>query len=240
MVFRRLITVLFSAAIVLLPGQCKVLSLPKEVILEKTSQVPIFVISDSQGKMLGTRSPLSSKSRTVIGIFTNYDDAKGFLNTFKSGKSTFGEDVRITTLSLADIYQLNQAEKQKIDGLAFVFIPSSVQVKNAFTILGQTTPETQIFDGTPLFVPYEKTSGQFLSAQSSSIQGVPLFFEKEDLQDFLRKSEEKQPKLKDQVVIVVVPLEGVIKSLESSDDPTAGNMIFIPPQKLSNPSHMGK
>lgn len=233
---RKFFTVLCKTTIILSCIQARALSLPTSVVLQKTSQVPVFVISDSQNKILGTQLNLPSKSRTTVGVFTNYDDAKSFLNKFKSSKSTLGEDVRITTLSLADIYQLNQTEKQKADGLAFVFIPSSVQVKNAFTILGQTTPETQTFDGTPLFVPYEKTSGQFLSAQSSSIQGIPLFFEKEDLQDFLRKSEEKQPKLKDQVVIVVVPLEGVIKSLESSNDPTAGNMIFIPPQKSSNPS----
>ena len=231
---------LCKTTIILSCIQARTLSLPTSVVLQKTFQVPVFVISDSQNKILGTQLNIPSKSRTTVGVFTNYDDAKSFLNKLKSSKSILGDDVRIATLSLSDIYQLNQTEKQKVDGLAFVFIPSSVQVKNAFTILGQTTPETQTFDGTPLFVPYDRVSGQFLSVQSSSSQGIPLFFEREDLQEFLRKSEEQQPKLKESVVTIVVPLEGVIKGLENSNDPTSGNMIFIPSQKSSSPNQMEK
>ena len=239
MYLRHSVTVILETIIIMSLGVSRVVSLPKSVIVEKTSQVPVFVIYNSQNKLLVTRSSLPNKERSTVGVFIDYSDARSFLDKFKSAKSNFGDGIRIGTVSLADIYQLNDVEKKKKDGLSFLFIPSPSQTKNAFVLLGQDKPETQIFDGTPLFAPYDSTSGLFTSIQASGLQGVPLFFEKEELQQVILKLEEQQSNLKNKLKIRVVPLEGFIKNLEKADDLSSGNFILFPSQKLV-PTIQGK
>jgi len=100
-------------------------------------------------------------------------------------------------------------------------------VQSAQQLLGQG----QEFRGVPLFVAKGGQEGGYLTIQQEGQSVIPFFFDKEQLQNLVNRFKEQQPNLASSVQIQVVPLEGIINTLQTQDNPQLEQILLIPSQE---------
>lgn len=216
----------------LLAGATQVLALPKDQIIQKLRPVPVFTIANSQGAPLVATPPQGQKGPSVAGVFINQKDAQAFLDNLKNRNPELAKGVQVVPVSLAEIYQLNEANRNKQDGLGFAYVPSRQQVDTAVALLKQGGQQVQQFNGTPLFVARGtgKDKG-YLTVQQGNQQVIPMFFKKEDLQALLDRFKQQQPNVASGIEIQVLNLEGLMQILQTKDDPQLNQIVLVPPQE---------
>jgi len=137
---------------------------------------------------------------------------------------------------LGEVYQLERTSKSKPDRLDFAFVPMQQQVDSAVALLKQGGQPNAQFNGVPLFLARGGQEKGYLTIQRKNPQGkdeqvIPIFFKKEELQSMLERFKQQQPNLAGTIEIQVVNLEGVIETLQKSDNPQLGQIVLIPPQE---------
>ncbi len=205
-------------------------ALPEEEIIKKLIPVPVFTITNSQGSPL--LASLNNDSNTsVAGVFISKKDADNFVQQLLSQNNPNLRDVRVTPVSLAEVYQMEQAsEKNPDEAVVFDYVPTQSQVQSALQVLQNNGESTDKFTGVPLFLATGGADNGYLTIQQGNNQIIPLFFQKEQLQTMLNRLGETQPDLAASVKIQVVNLEGVINLLETSNDQQLNQIVLIPPQ----------
>ncbi|MEC4983309.1 MAG: Tic22 family protein [Oscillatoria sp. PMC 1068.18] len=200
------------------------LALPEAQIMEKLRTVPVFTIADRDG------SPLvaSVEQQRVSGVFISQTDAEAFVNKLKRENPDLGNQVRVFPVSLGEIYQLNQSRENQNNGLGFAFLPMQNQVQSAVSVLRQQGQNIENFQGVPLFVARGGSDRGYLTIQRDGEQVIPFFFEKEQLQTVIDRFKQQQPSLAGTVQVQVVPLEGVIRTLQTSNDAQLNKIVLVP------------
>lgn len=206
-------------------------ALPQDQILQKLRPVPVFTIANSEGAPLVASAPNGQKGSAVAGVFINQQDAQTFLNNLKTKNPDLAKNVRVVPISLAEVYQLNSANKDKKDKLEFAFVPSRQQVDTAQNLLKQTGQKDQQFRGTPLFVARGGADKGYLTIQQGEQTVIPMFFKKEELQSLIDRFKQQDPKVASSLEIQVLNLEGVIEVLRTKDDPQLKQIMLIPPRE---------
>lgn len=214
----------------LLAGAVQVLALPAEQIIQKLRPVPVFTIANSQGAPLVAAPPNGQKGQPVAGVFINQQDAQAFLNELKTKKPDIAKGVQVVPVSLAEVYQLNQSNKNKPDGLGFAYVPSRQQVDTALALLKQGGQQVQNFNGTPLFVARGGKEKGYLTIQQGNQSVIPMFFKKEELQNLLDRFKKQQPDMASTIEIQVLNLEGLMQVLQTKNDPQLNQIVLVPPQ----------
>ncbi len=206
-------------------------ALPQEEIIKKLITVPVFTITNSQGSPL--LASLNNDSKTsVAGVFISKQDADNFVQQLLSQNNPNLRDVRVTPVSLAEVYQMEQAsEKNPDETIVFDYVPTQSQVQSALQVLQNNGESPDKFRGVPLFLATGGSDNGYLTIQQGNNQIIPLFFQKEQLQTMLNRLGETQPDLAASVRIQVVNLEGVINLLETSNDQQLNQIVLIPPQE---------
>lgn len=215
----------------LFAGITDVLALPKEQIIQKLRPVPVFTIANSQGAPLVAAPPSGQKGPSVAGVFISQKDAQAFLDGLKTRNPELAKGVQVVPVSLAEIYQLNESNKAKPDGLGFAYVPSRQQVDSATALLKQGGQQVQQFNGTPLFVARGGKEKGYLTIQQGNQQVIPMFFKKEELQALLDRFKQQQPNLASTLEIQVLNLEGLMQVLQTKDDPQLTQIVLVPPQE---------
>ncbi|MBD1851481.1 Tic22 family protein [Leptolyngbya sp. FACHB-711] len=216
-------------------GTARVLALTAEQVMERLRPVPVFTLANEQGAPL-VASPTEGENRgPVAGVFINRQDAERFLNDLKTRNPQVAQGVRVVPVSLADIYQIAETERSgqtpQDQQLRFAFIPAQQQVDAAMTILregGQTVNE---FEGVPIFVA--QSSGQnrgYLTIQQGNQQVIPMFFDRAELQAVLTRLQQSQPELANGMQVQVVNLEGLIQTLQASENEELNQILLVPPR----------
>ncbi|MBZ8183020.1 MAG: Tic22 family protein [Oscillatoria sp. PMC 1051.18] len=200
------------------------LALPEAQVMEKLRTIPVFTIADRDG------SPLvaSVEDQRVSGVFISQSDAEAFVNKLKRENPELGNQVRVFPVSLGEIYQLNQSRENQNNGLGFAFLPMQNQVQTAVTVLRQQGQNIENFQGVPLFVARGGQDRGYLTIQRDGEQVIPFFFEKEQLQNVIDRFKQQQPSLASTVQVQVVPLEGVIRTLQTSNDAQLNKIVLVP------------
>jgi nickel transport protein len=134
-------------------------------------------------------------------------------------------------VSLAEVYKLKKDNENKPDGLNFAFIPVQQQVQSAQALMGQTGQQAQQFQGTPLFVAKGGQDQGYLTVQENGKQVIPFFFDREQLQKMVERFKEQQPNVASTVQIQAVSLEGVIQTLQTSNNEQLNNIVIVPSQE---------
>jgi hypothetical protein len=215
----------------LFTGGLRALALTQAQIVEMLSAVPMFTITDSNGSPL-VASPASAEGDqgSVAGVFVSREDAQAFLQRISSQNPEIANNVRVTPVSLGEVYQLATASANQNSGLRFAYFAERDQVESAVQILrqgGQQVSAEQ-FNGVPLFLAKAGADGGYLTISQNGEQVIPIFFEREGLQRLVDRVRQQQPDLATSIEIQVVNLEGVIQTLESSNNPELSQVILIP------------
>jgi nickel transport protein len=128
------------------------LALTQEQVLQKLQSVPVFTVTDPQGSPLVASVPNGqnqNQTTAVAGVFISQRDAQAFVDRLKKEKPELGRTVQVVPVSLAEVYKLDQENRNKPNGLDFAFIPVEQQVQSAQAIVGQSGQQAQQFQGTP-------------------------------------------------------------------------------------------
>lgn len=212
-----------------LVGAMSVLALTPEQIAQKLRPIPVFTIANNQGAPLVASPPSGQKGTPVAGVFISRKDAQAFLEALKSKNPNLAKEVKVVPVSLAEVYQLNQASQGKPDQLSFEYVPTKQQLDSAVALLKQGGDQkVQQFNGTPLFVAQAGKDKGFLTIQQGNQSVIPMFFNKEDLQVLLERFKQQEPSLANSVGIQVFPLEGVVEAMKKQNDPQLDKVVLIP------------
>ncbi|PSB25041.1 Tic22 family protein [Stenomitos frigidus] len=215
-----------------LVGTLQALAIPQEQIIQKLRPVPVFTIANAQGAPLVASPPTGQKGPAVAGVFINQKDAQDFLNNLKTKNPDLAKNVKVVPVSLAEVYQLNQTNKGKPEQLDFAYVPSKQQVDTAVSLLKQQGgQQPQQFNGTPLFVARGGKDKGYLTIQQDGKSIIPMFFNKEELQNLLDRFKQQQPNMASSIEVQVLNLEGLMEVLRTKDDPQLNQIVLVPPQK---------
>lgn len=219
-------------------GTMQVLALPQEQIVQKLGPVPVFTITDAKGAPLvasvpdGQNNGQNQEPKSIAGVFINQKDAQAFVEQLKTKNPELAKSVRVVPVSLGEVYKLDQANQSKPNALDFTYVPSKQQVDAALTLLRQNGQTQNQFNGTPLFVARAgKDEKGYLTVKQANQQVIPFFFNKEELQNMLDRFKQKQPDLASTVQIQVVNLEGVLQTLQKSNDQQLSQIMLVPPRE---------
>ncbi|HAT14201.1 MAG TPA: hypothetical protein DCS91_12085 [Microcoleaceae bacterium UBA11344] len=208
------------------------LALPEPQILEKLRSVPVFTITDAAGAPLIASVPKQGQGQSgnasVAGIFISQKDAQAFVDQLKTKNPQLAASVRVTPVSLGEIYQISQANKGKPDEVVFAYVPTPQQVQLAKTVLQQTGQQVNEFNGVPLFLARGGPENGYLTIQRGQQEVIPLFFNKEELQGMVERFKQQQPNVTATIKIEVVNLESVLEALRTENDPFLSQLILVP------------
>ena len=222
--FHRAAILSFLGGVLLGPlpmANMEALALPQQEIVTKLSTVPVFIIVDSQGRSL-MASMAEDQAAQVPLVFIDGEDAETFLTNAQAQNAEFAEQAQVAPIWLGDLYR--QAQSQPDGPTQLAYIPIEEQLESATSI--QNT-----FQGVPLFVARFSDS-TYLTVRQNGEPVLPLFFTQEDLQIILERFGQEQPDVAGEVQIEVISLEGVIQTMQSSDDPELDKIRFFPSSEV--------
>ncbi|MCT7948383.1 hypothetical protein NG798_01115 [Ancylothrix sp. C2] len=209
----------------------RALALSEQQIMEKLRPVPVFTITDAQGSPLIANVPNEGKQTSVAGVFISMQDAQAFIDQLKSKNPQLAQQVKVVPVSLAEVYKMDQDNKAKPEQLSVAYVPMKQQVDSALALLRQQGQQVSEFNGVPMFIATGGADKGYLTIKQGNEQIIPIFFNKEDLQGMITRFGQQQPDLANQVQIKVVDLQGIIETLQKSNDPQLNQIILIPPRE---------
>lgn len=207
-------------------GNLTALALPEEEVLKKLDPVPVFTIADEQGAPLVASGDEQGK---VAGVFISQQDANEFVNQLETKNPELAEKVKVVPVSLGEVYKLSESAESKDNALNFAYVPEEEAVTSAKTI-GEANQQPYQ-GGVPLFVAKGGDDKGYLTIEKDSQQVIPFFFDKKQLEEMVAKFKEQKPDVAASVDIEVVPLEGVIETLETSEDTMLEKIVLVPTEE---------
>jgi hypothetical protein len=202
----------------------KLLALPQEAIVEKLQSIPVFTIADNEGSPLVATTGEAQNQRTA-GVFMSKTDANNFVQQLKQNNPELGGQVQVVPVSLAEVYEMSEANAQQSDGISFAYVPSQNQVEQARKI------NSNYRGGVPLFVATAGNDQGYLTVRQGDQEFIPFFFEESQVRDLVEGFKKSEPSLASSVQIEVVVLEGVISALQQSDDEMLEKIILWPSEE---------
>ena len=190
-------------------------------ILEKLDPVPVFTIADLEGAPLVANQ---NQESAIAGVFISQQDANDFVAQLDQTNPELADRVRVVPVSLGEVYRLAESDEAGNSNLDLTYIPETEAIAEATNILSKSGREYE--GGVPLFVA--RGDDGYLSFERNSQKVIPFFFDLEQLENFIAKFENKQPELANTTNIEVHPLEGVIETFETSNDPLLERIVLVP------------
>jgi nickel transport protein len=224
------------------------LALTQDQVEQSLRSVPVFTLTNAQGALLGVTSSANGQqpngqqpngqrnsSQGEVLVFISREDAQNFLNNnVRQQDANAANNVRVSFLSLAQVYQLSlrPENRNQANHLEFTFVPNEQEVQTARSLLQQGGQNAEQFRGIPLYIPTLTGSqqGEYLAVQQNGQTIIPVFFKRDELQILLDRVRRDQPSLADNIKIQVVDLLGFIQTLETENDPNLSRFVLQPPQ----------
>ncbi|MDR9403747.1 MAG: Tic22 family protein [Halothece sp. Uz-M2-17] len=204
------------------------LALPQAEIIQKLQQVPVFTVANENGSPLVASGENDSR---VAGVFMSQQDAQEFVGRLKKENPELGQQVQVVALSLGRVYELDQQNESKPDGLDFAFVPMEKEVESAMSLLQSQGQQVENFSGVPLFIARGGENEGYLMVEREGQQMIPMFFEKSQLQQMVEKFKENQPDQAQSVQIDVVTLQSMIQTLEEKNDEQLKQVVLVPSEE---------
>lgn len=222
-----------SVALSTLVSSIPVLALTQEQVMERLRSVPVFTLTNNEGSPLLAVPTEGEERAPIASVFISRADAEAFLNGLRSRDPQTAEGIQVVPVPLAKIYEFEMQQRQQENSeeqVRFAFIPEQRQLEAARTVLQQTGQSAE-FQGVPLFIARSGgEEGGYLTINQGNQQVIPMFFDRAELQGLLDRLQQVQPDLASTVQVQVVNLEGVIQTLQSSDNQELTRIVLIPSQ----------
>ncbi len=208
------------------------LALPPEQVRSTLASIPVFTLTDSEGKPLVATIPdtnnASAAPDSVAGVFISQQDANTFLQELRTRNPEVGNNIQVVPVSLAEVNDLANESRTQPNPITFTFIPQQRQVEQATTIIRQANPQIQEFNGVPLFAARAGQDQGYLTISVNNQQVIPFFFEREQLDEMIARFRQDQPNVAATIQVQVIPLEGVIQTLQTSDNQDLAKIVLWP------------
>jgi Tic22-like family len=205
----------------------KAFALTAEQVIQKLAPVPVFTVADEQGAPLVVTGENNAK---VAGVFISQKDANDFIVQLQKSNPELAKQVRVVLLSLGEIFQLSQENEKEKNGLYFDYVPAQAEVESAKQVLSANGEKYQ--EGlVPLFVARAGKDKGYLTISRNNQPAIPFFFEKAQLQTLIDQFKKEKPELANSIIIEVVPLEGLIDTLQKSDNQLLSKIVLVPTQE---------
>lgn len=197
----------------------------KAKVDSKLHSVPVFVVSDSEGRPFLVES---EDSRTRRGyFFVDPEDAQSYLARVKEDT----DDARVLPIALDDAMALvlQQRASGAVRELPEVFsiFPSEREVENAAEVLGKPVQEAFGREAVPLFY----MDGLALSAPdgASSQVSYPLFFDKELLDEMVASAKTINAEAMSNLgATQVLDLVQTVREMRAGTNKAFENIMFVP------------
>ncbi|WP_170190985.1 Tic22 family protein [Geitlerinema sp. P-1104] len=215
------------------------LALSEDEIMQKLASVPVFAITDAEGSPLiaSVSNPQSANGTTeVAGVFMNPQDANRFVERLTQEQPEMAGEVQVTVISLAEIYRLEQSHRQQNNSIEFSYVPTRQEVESAVSVLLDSGREDELlqyngeytYPGVPLFMATAGPDQGYMTVELDGEVVIPLFFDREDLDNVIARFQQQQPDFAATVQTDVVQLEGVLETLRNEDNDMVGQLMFVP------------
>jgi Tic22-like family len=212
-------TTLLGASLI---GSSPAQAIPEAQVIAKLQNIPVYVITDEKGTIVEARISDRGKNpspQVSTGVFFTEKDARTFVEkNLKPQQPELGKVVKVTPVSLGEIYRRQQANKNKPQELNYVYVPTAQQSASALAILNRKGQKLTQINGSPVFVATVKSkSGQdeYLTFKRDNREIVPIFFSEPALRASVRKV---YPNLSGKVNVQVVEINDLLGYMTSKND----------------------
>jgi hypothetical protein len=212
-------TTLIGASLI---GSSPAQAIPEAQVIAKLQNIPVYVITDDKGTIVEAR--ISSKGKNPspqvsTGVFFTEKDARTFVEkNLKLQQPDLGKVVKVTPVSLGEIYRRQQANKNKPQELNYVYVPTAQQSSSALAILNRSGQKLTQINGSPVFIATIKSKAgkdEYLTFQRENREIVPIFFSELTLRASIKKV---YPNLGSKVNIQVVEINDLLGYMTDKND----------------------
>lgn len=219
---------ILSSALINTPAQ----AIPQTQVITKLQNVPVYVVTDDKGTMveatLNTKGQ-NSTPQVSTGVFFSQRDAQTFIDrNLKAQQPDLVKVVKVTPVSLGEIYRRQQENKNKPQELNYIYVPTAQQSASALAILNRNGQKVTRVDSVPVFIAtIESKSGQdqYLTFRRDNREIVPIFFSESTLRSTVGKV---YPNLVSKSNIRVMELNELLGYMTDKNDPIINNFEFNP------------
>lgn len=209
-------TTLLGASLI---GSSPAQAIPETQVIAKLQNIPVYVITDDKGTIVEARKTPSSQVVST-GVFFTEQDARTFVEkNLKPQKPELGKVVKVTPVSLGEIYRRQQANKNKPQELNYVYVPTAQQSASALAILNRSGQKLTQINGLPVFVATVKSKSgkedEYLTFQRDNREIVPIFFSEVALRASIKKV---YPNLVSRINVRVIELNDLLGYMTSKND----------------------
>ncbi|WP_310484684.1 Tic22 family protein [Chamaesiphon sp. VAR_48_metabat_403] len=203
-----------------LPAQ----ALPEAQIVDKLQKVPVFAITNNTGNFLQQNVTAAGKTRVITPIFMELKDAVSFLTKLKKDQPKQSKVAQVTVVPLSEIYKLQVEAQKKSQNVSFVFFPTEQQLKNA-QLLKKPYQANALYP-VPLFMVAIEQQGKYVTVQENNL--TPLFFSKQQAQQWLDRVKKKDAKLVAKAEIKVNYLHVVVADFQGKNYAEQKQLVLVP------------
>jgi hypothetical protein len=207
-------------------------AIPQAQIIAKLQNVPVYVVTDDKGTMV--EATLNTKGQNTTpqvstGVFFSQQDAQTFIDrNLKAQQPDLVKVVKVTPVSLGEIYRRQQENKNKPQELNYIYVPTTQQSASALAILNRNGQKVTRIDSSPVFIATIKSKSgqdQYLTFRRDSREIVPIFFSEATLRSTVGKV---YPNLVSKSNIRVMELNELLGYMTDKNDPIINNFEFNP------------
>ncbi len=202
-------------------------ALPEAQIVSKLQEIPVFTITDKNKNLLQQSVGKAPNVKQFSPVYMELSDAQTFLNKLKKDGSANGKLAQITIVPLSAVYKMQLESEKKPNGLNFLLFPTEQQVKNA-NILKKPYQFNALYP-VPLFMVAIKQNDKYVTIQQNKL--TPLFFEKQQAEQWLSRVRKADPKLVAKAEIKVNYLHTVLKDFKDRNYPEQQQLTLVPSTK---------
>ncbi|MGB3297407.1 MAG: Tic22 family protein [Phormidesmis sp.] len=202
------------------------IALTTEQVSEKLARVPVYVISSSQGLVLISAESEGQQSKPSLFVFMTAQDANTFLTRANEKNPQFAPDAQVTLTSLENLYKETQAGGDQ--QLQLTYFPEAAEVTQASEL------NAEYRGGVPLFYAQFEDGSLVPVPQGDNGVIYPLFFSSADLEAQLDNLAKANPEARAAISIGVLPLEAMLREMQSKDDDTLQRIQLLPDSETIN------
>jgi hypothetical protein len=209
-------------------------ALTEDQVVEKLSNVPVFMITDPKGNPLIVN--VKNKAQKEVPLLLLFMDQKRAQDTYTNIKkgNTSVKDAQIIVISLGLAFKAIREEAKKKDNkLNFEFLTDATTLNYALTLFKKVDTKATSFPGIPVFYAMGsdgkgKAKG-YVTFEKDGKQLIPFYFSQTDIEQNISDLKKSKPDLAKLMSIEVAPLESVITAmLEGKNDTQLQTLTFVP------------